>query len=35
MQPKEKGPCMDYQERYYFETSMGKCQKFEFGGKFK
>lgn len=33
MLPLEKGPCMNYVERYYFDTLMGKCEKFTYGGK--
>ena len=32
MQPKEIGPCVQYVEKYYFNTQMGKCEKFFFGG---
>ena len=32
MLPKEKGPCHDDQDRYYFDTEIGKCAKFLFGG---
>ena len=32
MLPKEKGPCMVYSQKYYFDTSMGKCDTFTFGG---
>ena len=34
MQAKEIGPCDNHLERYYFDTSMGKCIKFDFGGCF-
>lgn len=29
---KEVGPCRDLVERYYFDSQMGTCQKFYFGG---
>lgn len=32
MLPIERGPCMNYVERYYFDTSMGKCERFTYGG---
>ena len=32
MQTKEKGPCDESLERYFFDTSMGKCLRFNFGG---
>lgn len=32
MLPKEKGPCMAKEERYFFDTSSGRCVKFIFGG---
>ena len=31
MQPKEKGPCMKYVKRYYFDTANGKCMEFTYG----
>jgi len=34
MLPREKGPCKDEQEKFYFETKTGKCEKFTFGGCF-
>lgn len=33
MLPIERGPCMNYAERYYFDTSMGKCERFTYGGR--
>ena len=29
---KEVGPCRDLVERFYFDSQMGTCQKFYFGG---
>jgi hypothetical protein len=34
MLPREKGPCKDDQEKFYFDTKTGKCEKFPFGGCF-
>ena len=34
MLPKEKGPCKEDKERFYFDTKRGKCTKFMFGGCF-
>lgn len=31
MLPKEKGPCMQYVTRFYFDTISGKCAKFTYG----
>ena len=31
MLPKEKGPCMNYVSRYYFDTTAGKCMQFIYG----
>lgn len=32
MLPKEKGPCSDYEHRYFFNSFNGKCEKFLYGG---
>ena len=32
MEQREPGPCMNYQQRFYFDTSMGKCLSFKYGG---
>ena len=32
MQPKEKGTCMNYETRFYFDTTLAKCMQFEYGG---
>jgi hypothetical protein len=34
MLPKEKGPCMNYEQRFYFDTSLGRCEEFTYGGKY-
>lgn len=31
MQPMEKGPCIKYVNRYYFDTVNGKCKEFTYG----
>lgn len=32
MQAKERGPCMAYHEKYYFNSYTAKCEKFIYGG---
>lgn len=32
MLPKEKGPCIEFTDRFYFDTAIGKCSRFHFGG---
>ena len=32
MQPREVGPCTEYVEKYYFNTLLGQCENFYFGG---
>ena len=32
MRPKEKGPCVDFVDRFYFDIMAGKCLNFKFGG---
>ena len=32
MQPKERGACMNFEKRFYFDTLIGKCAMFEYGG---
>ena len=32
MQVREVGPCRNFIEKYYFDTKLGKCRKFIFGG---
>ncbi len=30
--PKEKGPCVKFIDRFYFDAVMGDCKLFKFGG---
>ncbi|CAF0898052.1 unnamed protein product [Brachionus calyciflorus] len=32
MLPREKGPCADYEQKYYFNTLSGQCEEFTYGG---
>lgn len=34
MLPKEQGPCVEYTEKFYFDSVKGLCSSFKFGGCF-